>query len=112
MAFDDYSNPVKPVRKIVSGDYGRDVLLPAGDRDPRALSYAAELAIRELYRNADEAGVRMDGWTVTFSLDKDSLYGESLLTATATHAERKRLRLTADQMEAEIMGLLSKRRDD
>jgi len=110
MAFDDYDSSVKPVRKIVSGDYGRDVVSP--DRDPRAMADAASMVIRELYRNADEAGVRLDGWTVTFSPDPGSLFGESELTATASHAVRKPLRLTAGQMEVEIMNLLSQRRND
>jgi hypothetical protein len=112
MAFTDDSNPTKPVRKTVSDDYGRDVLSPAGDRDPYAMADLANMALRELYRNADEADVRIDSWTVTFSPDPDALFGESILTATATHCTRRPLRLTSEQMESEIMALLSKRRDD
>lgn len=109
MAFTDDGNQIKPVRKIVSDGYGRNVLSPAGGRDPYAMADLANIALRELYRDADEAGVRIDGWTVTFS--PDAPFGESVLTATVTHCTRRPLRLTVEQMESEIMDLLSMRRD-
>ncbi len=98
-----------PVRKIVSGDYGRDIV--SGEQNPRALADAAGMALRELYGRAAETGIRIDGWTVSFEPGWGD-YGESQLTATATHTTRKPLRLTVDDMNAEILRLLSTRREN
>lgn len=100
---------LNPVRKIVSDDYGRDIA--SSEQDPRAWADAAGMVLRELYSRAAEADVRIDGWTVSFEPGWGS-YGEGHLTATATHTTRKPLRLTKDDMEAEILRLLSIPRED
>jgi hypothetical protein len=103
MDYTGFNNEVKPARRIVAGEFADDVrLLRGGTAD----------VVAELYRNAEEAGVSVVSWAVTYEPAPGSLYGEYDLTAKATKTRRKGLGLNAVQMEDEIMRLLSQRRED
>lgn len=101
MTFDGYSE-LDPIRKIVSND-----LL----EDPHILSDAIARAVRELYRNAEGKDLRVLGWRAEFGRAPGSPYGEGFMTVAATDTRRKPLGLNAAGMDAEIMRLLSIRRD-
>lgn len=103
MDYPGFNAEVKPVRKIVAGECTEDV---------RLLRSGAADAIEQLYRNAEEVGMRVVSWTVTYEPAPGIPYGEYDLTVRATQTRRKPLRLGAAQMEDEIMRLLSQPRQD
>lgn len=102
MPFDEHDQ-LEPVRKTVSAEFVED---------PRILSDAVARSVRELYLRAAGEGLRVLGWRAEFGRNPGSMYGEAGLVVSATEIRRERLGLTVAQMDAEIMGLLSRRRDD
>ena len=103
MAYDYDSDQLDPVRKIVSGEFMED---------PGLLSDAVAQSVRELYYRAEGDGLRVLGCRAEFGRDPGSMYGEGIMTVAAAETRRKPLGFNAAQMDAEILRLLSIRRED